>query len=211
MVQCVAACCSRGVGLPCTHAGRHLLQCVRQLQCVAVRCSALQCVAAYCSALQCVVVCCSVLQCAAVRGSALQHVAVRCNVLQFVIVCCNVLQCVAVCCSVLQCVAAIMACHTPAGEGHIGYRVEFYGLGFRVLRFRGSKVQGVFGQGVEGLLFNKHPHSHACHASLTYVPCLIDICAMPHSHACHASFTAGMSHMSMRHGTYVNEAWHICQ
>jgi len=105
-----------------------------ELNCVAVRCSALQCVVVCCgvlwcvavwySALRCVtvvcsdnysswldhgglpsLVCCSVLQCVAECCSVLQYVAICCSEFQRVALCCSVLQCVTVCCSVLQCAA----------------------------------------------------------------------------------------------------------
>ena len=81
------------------------LQCHSVLQCVAVcadvalsriRLRNMQCVAVRCSVLQCVTLCCSVLQC------VLQCVAVCVAVCAAV--CCSVLQCVAVC--VTECVAA---------------------------------------------------------------------------------------------------------
>ena len=75
---------------------------------------------------ECVAVCCSALQCVAVRCSVLQRVTVCCSALQCVAVCCSVLQCVAVCCSVLQqCLCVPRELESVCNKLHKLHNTEF--------------------------------------------------------------------------------------
>ena len=110
-----------------------MLQCVAELQCVAVCCNVLQCAAVCCSVLLCVAVRCIVAVCFSVLSSrilylfarvTLQHVASRCNTLQHAATHCNTLKDTARHCKTLQHAATL--CNTLQHDAYQYFSSFFF-------------------------------------------------------------------------------------